>query len=549
MAAFSIIIILSIAFNTAFASKPSFPSQSTAAPPMPEDHEGRTVCKGCHETGVADAPLLPPSPDHTVFPDDYVMCSGCHELVLSPTPSPTIAVTPSLPLPPEECGVCHEEYEGWQQSIHAEKGVNCLVCHSGVETVPHEEVVVDLAVCSQCHGGRFQLEVISITCNSCHDPHSQTLEVEVAKLCSRCHSEEYQRWSDSAHGLAGVACEKCHRHAEVGHVHRLVEVSSVLCGSCHVEQYRLEIKHDINCADCHEPHSQDLRKKVPELCDRCHDDIYRDWNMSPHKVEGVSCDVCHPHAESGHVHRWINASSAACGQCHKTFEELSESKMAVYDITCTNCHNPHSQEIRTPTVSTLCGRCHNQTTSPEYYFWNASVHKAVGASCETCHMYSEGERFRHNFTQPLLEEACEQCHAILPSGELHALQYRTEYEIKKAEEKIRAAEGVIAKAKSVFKVSEKDPLMVKAESMLAEAEHILEMVKNEKSRGFHAPILTHMLISQAFNLGEQSQRIALELAGSRSLSWEISLLIALGIIAVMELVVFSYKIRKASGKI
>jgi len=50
----------------------------SGAPAIPEDHEGRAQCFGCHLQGVGGAPQPPAVPDHSAFSDDRAVCAGCH---------------------------------------------------------------------------------------------------------------------------------------------------------------------------------------------------------------------------------------------------------------------------------------------------------------------------------------------------------------------------------------------------------------------------------------------------------------------------------------
>jgi len=50
----------------------------SGAPALPEDHEGRAQCLGCHAEGVGGAPQVPAMPDHSGFSDDRAVCTGCH---------------------------------------------------------------------------------------------------------------------------------------------------------------------------------------------------------------------------------------------------------------------------------------------------------------------------------------------------------------------------------------------------------------------------------------------------------------------------------------
>ncbi|MDO8568034.1 MAG: hypothetical protein Q7R57_04895 [Dehalococcoidales bacterium] len=67
--------------TTPTASPTAKPTSTTPAgpPTIPANHVGRTTCAACHATGVAGAPKLPASPDHTKFTDALASCQACHK--------------------------------------------------------------------------------------------------------------------------------------------------------------------------------------------------------------------------------------------------------------------------------------------------------------------------------------------------------------------------------------------------------------------------------------------------------------------------------------
>jgi predicted CXXCH cytochrome family protein len=112
-----------------------------------------------------------------------------------------------------------------------------------------------------------------------------------AKLCARCHSDSrfnWDNWKNSRH-------------------------------------YR----ENMNCAECHDPHSAGLRHVAPEptadesaLCLTCHE---ADEHLSPYSTHGragVSCADCHLGKKSGvdtfHVvpNHSFKPDIAVCNDCH-----------------------------------------------------------------------------------------------------------------------------------------------------------------------------------------------------------------------------------------
>jgi predicted CXXCH cytochrome family protein len=98
-----------------------------------------------------------------------------------------------------------------------------------------------------------------------------------------------------------------------------------------------------------------------------------------------------------------------------------QSKMHQAGVVCTNCHDPHSNQVRAPD-NQLCTQCHVSTVydRPEHHRHQQS---GSGASCVNCHMPVEtymvvDDRHDHSFRvpEPLLTlelgtpNTCNQCH-------------------------------------------------------------------------------------------------------------------------------------------
>lgn len=208
--------------------------------------------------------------------------------------------------------------------------------------------------------------------------------------CSFCHIDLHDEWSRSIHQEENVICQRCHSGAEVV-PHGVVEKSTVVCGSCHEEIYRLETEvkfFSSNCEDCHTSHSLTLKDTIPQLCNGCHGEIQRQWASSNHsKVEMgkevATCNLCHKHPEESEVHRTTESELASCGaeECHSDIYQLKE-KYAWHELNCTNCHT-HNPNLVTP-VPLLCETCHEE----RYAEWEMGIHGPPGPDdsiCTDCH--------------------------------------------------------------------------------------------------------------------------------------------------------------------
>jgi predicted CXXCH cytochrome family protein len=101
---------------------------------------------------------------------------------------------------------------------------------------------------------------------------------------------------------------------------------------------------------------------------------------------------------------------------------FQQSKMNAKGVTCSDCHDPHSQKL-IATGNTLCAQCHAATKydTPKHHF---HVNGQGGPACVDCHMPSRtymgvDDRRDHSFRVPRPDEsiaygtpnACNDCHA------------------------------------------------------------------------------------------------------------------------------------------
>jgi predicted CXXCH cytochrome family protein len=142
-----------------------------------------------------------------------------------------------------------------------------------------------------------------------------------------------------------------------------------------------------------------------ETCALCHEEIVRDFAKTDHGRlflsgrEGVQgCESCHGagslHVEAGGgrgVHIVDpDRNPHACFRCHLSAEAqfglqyrhpVREKRM-----TCSNCHNPHGQDIRRPKGAFASGRnlvcmqCHREQARPRVF-----EHEAPREGCTICH--------------------------------------------------------------------------------------------------------------------------------------------------------------------
>ena len=154
----------------------------------------------------------------------------------------------------------------------------------------------------------------------------------------------------------------------------------------------------------------------PRECLSCHttnfDAVTGTW-----EADGVTCTACHylgPNSPSHPEQIMFTKDSAdSCGACHlETFAEWQASAHGENDMTCINCHSPHSNGIKKDNLETLCQTCHTN----EGYFYGMTSHAQADLACTDCHLrisetpMGEGHGQRHHsFSVDL--GTCNECHA------------------------------------------------------------------------------------------------------------------------------------------
>jgi hypothetical protein len=204
---------------------------------------------------------------------------------------------------------------------------------------------------------------------------------EQQPLCETCHPDEYSVWKDSTHAQATLDP---------------------------VFQEQLAKSH--NQGDCL----------------KCHTTGF-DTGSGKFMSEGVTCEACHGAYKEGHPAAETMAlpmDVGTCRMCHEAaFSTWETSKHAEQKIECFDCHQAHTQGVRTGSTETLCAACHTDEQTKLAH----SVHGISGVDCGSCHM-AEGmtdtsrasgvqiSASSHSFTVPA--DVCNRClsSATHPAG-------------------------------------------------------------------------------------------------------------------------------------
>lgn len=200
-----------------------------------------------------------------------------------------------------------------------------------------------------------------------------------------------------------------------------------LCQSCHPDEFTVW-KDSVHANATLDPVFQEQLAKAAnqDACLRCHTTGF-DTGSGEFMSEGVTCEACHGPYKEGHpagetMELPIDADT--CRMCHEAaFGDWEKSQHAGQKIDCFDCHQAHTQGLRTGSAETLCAACHNDEQTKLAH----SVHGISGVECGSCHMakqmtdtsVSTGARVSassHTFTVPA--DVCNRCHsgATHPTG-------------------------------------------------------------------------------------------------------------------------------------
>jgi predicted CXXCH cytochrome family protein len=153
----------------------------------------------------------------------------------------------------------------------------------------------------------------------------------------------------------------------------------------------------------------------PQECLACHTTGF-DAATGEFNEGGVGCLTCHSPVPANHPDAYMptDVSSRLCGQCHvDTFAEWEISEHGQQGMTCNQCHNPHTADLKAEHSQELCMSCHNT----EGHYYSFTGHAQEGLLCTDCHLTIDGSaavgepghgRRQHTFKVDLT--ACNACH-------------------------------------------------------------------------------------------------------------------------------------------
>ncbi|PIF01072.1 MAG: hypothetical protein CR994_03255 [Maribacter sp.] len=223
-------------------------------------------------------------------------------------------------------------------------------------------------------------------------------------MCSDCHSTNVRKNYDSKtkgydtkYALINVSCEACHGP-----------------GKEHVDK-ALQLGGDYKASGTMYMTSRTKPKDLVDQCARCH--MRREQISEFFNFEGTMLDHYYPQLITD---RLYYPDGQILDEDY-VYGSFVQSKMYRNNVKCSDCHNPHSLELKFK-GNELCAQCHipEKYNTPEHHF-----HKVGSESgqCINCHMpgrYYMGNDFRrdHSFRIPRpdlslkydTQNACTGCH-------------------------------------------------------------------------------------------------------------------------------------------
>jgi tetratricopeptide (TPR) repeat protein len=223
-------------------------------------------------------------------------------------------------------------------------------------------------------------------------------------MCSDCHSTNVRRnydlethSYDTEYAIINVSCEACHGP-----------------GKDHVELVNKQGKDYKVSNDLKMTVGTDSKKLVDQ-CARCH--MRREHITSSFNFEGTMLDHYFPQLIQQNMY---HPDGQILDEVY-VYGSFLQSKMYHNGVTCTDCHNPHSLELKFE-GNNLCAQCHVPETydTPSHHFHEKNTESSL---CINCHMTGKhymGNDFRrdHSFRIPRPDlslkygspNACTQCH-------------------------------------------------------------------------------------------------------------------------------------------
>jgi predicted CXXCH cytochrome family protein len=163
------------------------------------------------------------------------------------------------------------------------------------------------------------------------------------------------------------------------------------CRECHASEFQAwsgTTHSDATFDPIFQMYLQEAQR--PGECYSCHTTGYNSVT-GQFALAGVTCEACHGAYQDGHLVDTmliLAPPEELCGTCHtSTLAEWQSSRHGAADVTCTDCHEVHSQKTRVAdNTNSLCAGCHQgRILDPTH-----AAHDESGVYCIDCHLARDG---------------------------------------------------------------------------------------------------------------------------------------------------------------
>ena len=239
--------------------------------------------------------------------------------------------------------------------------------------------------------------------------------------CIECHTTNYKKnydaqaktynsqWSEN-----GAGCESCH-----GPARQHLNWASAIPGKYSNKGFRVDLAdsnrwHFPDGAKIAKPLTSNPQQQV-DTCSSCH---------SRRQQISATVDVSKPFTDNFMPALLREVLYEDDGQISEevfVYGSFKQSKMFQAGVTCSNCHNPHSNQLKAPPAQ-VCAQCHlpSEFDTPKHTF---HPQQSAGSQCINCHMPEKtfmvvDPRRDHSFKTPRPDlseltgspNACVLCH-------------------------------------------------------------------------------------------------------------------------------------------
>lgn len=168
------------------------------------------------------------------------------------------------------CLGCHTTDFDPVKRTYAYGGVSCEACHGPyVEGHPKDGVMhldVDSSICSDCHAETHQQWQNSlhaqagVQCIGCHLSHSQDFRLTDEALCGACHRDRLEDFAHTAHENSEVGCTDCHLSSPAAQETAALVSANVSTGPPAAPSHSFTVVSSQACVGCH---GQTIHEVVP----------------------------------------------------------------------------------------------------------------------------------------------------------------------------------------------------------------------------------------------------------------------------------------------